>query len=155
MIIAGTGHRPNKTGGYLKPAFEALVAVARPWLEEHRPATVISGMALGWDQALAVAAIRCKIPLHAYVPCVGHPDRWPTASQEFYAKIIKRCEFVRIVHPDTYTPICMQWRNEAMVDAADTVLALWNGTPGGTANCIRYAEEKKKPIVNLWNQFKP
>lgn len=155
MTICGTGHRPNKLGGYGRPVLDRLIAVAHAWLEANRPDVVISGMALGWDQALAVAAIRLKIPTHAYIPCVGQESMWPEKSQKFYHKILERCAFQRTVHPDTFTPVCMQWRNEAMVDAADTVLALWDGSPGGTGNCIRYAKQKKKPIVNLWEAFKP
>jgi uncharacterized phage-like protein YoqJ len=44
----------------------------------------------------------------------------------------------------------MQVRNEWMVDSSDGVVALWNGTAGGTANCVRYAEKVGRPIDNLW-----
>ncbi len=40
----------------------------------------------------------------------------------------------------------MQVRNEYMVDRADLVLALWNGTPGGTGNCVRYARTRGVPV---------
>lgn len=55
MIVAGTGHRPNKLGGYGDDVFERLVALARTYLWHMEPWHVISGMALGWDQALAQA----------------------------------------------------------------------------------------------------
>jgi hypothetical protein len=32
------------------------------------------------------------------------------------------------------------------------VLAYWDGSSGGTANCIKYAEKKKKPIINLFEK---
>ena len=41
-----------------------------------------------------------------------------------------------------------------MVDRSDSIVALWNGTSGGTKNCIDYAEKKGKPIINLWERFK-
>lgn len=28
-----------------------------------------------------------------------------------------------------------------------------NGSPGGTANCIKSARERRKPIVNVWEAF--
>ena len=40
-----------------------------------------------------------------------------------------------------------------MVDNADVILALWNGTGGGTGNCIGYAEKQGKRIINLWDSF--
>ena len=52
MIICGTGHRPNKLGGYTQAAQLKLYNVAVEVLEELKPTTVISGMAIGWDQAV-------------------------------------------------------------------------------------------------------
>ena len=43
----------------------------------------------------------------------------------------------------------MQRRNEYMVDKADTLIAVWNGTSGGTANCVKYAKKKGVDIVRL------
>ena len=57
MNVAGTGHRPNKLGGYDDDIYQRLVTLAMTYLEETRPKRVISGMALGWDQALAEAAV--------------------------------------------------------------------------------------------------
>jgi len=33
------------------------------------------------------------------------------------------------------------------------MLALWDGTRGGTFNCVRYTERVGKPIVNVWDKF--
>lgn len=41
----------------------------------------------------------------------------------------------------------MQKRNEWMVDRIDELLAIYNGTPGGTKNCIDYAKKLGKPIT--------
>ena len=32
----------------------------------------------------------------------------------------------------------------------DLVLAFWDGSSGGTGNCVRYAGKVGKPIENLW-----
>lgn len=152
MTLSGTGHRPNKLGGYGTPAFEELVALASWYLRTHPADVVISGMALGWDQALAVAALRIGIPVHAFVPCEGHSSNWPDESQRYYAKILKRCAVVSIA-PVPYTPAAMMKRNKDMVDSSDVVLALWDGSAGGTGNCVRYARKAGKPIVNLWDIY--
>jgi len=47
----------------------------------------------------------------------------------------------------------MQTRNIWMVDNCDLVLALWDGSDGGTGNCIKYANKIGKPIVNLWDKY--
>lgn len=152
MIICGTGHRPNKLGGYGKPAFERLVSLSGDWLDSNRPDVVISGVALGWDQALAVAAIRRKIETHAYVPCEGHSNIWPEESRRYYEKILRKCAVVRIA-PVAYSAKAMMDRNKDMVDAADLVLAIWDGSSGGTGNCVRYGEKQHKELVNLWDRF--
>ncbi len=41
-------------------------------------------------------------------------------------------------------------RNERMVDDGDKILALHNGSRGGTWNCIHYAEKMARPIHNAW-----
>lgn len=154
MTVSGTGHRPDKLGGYSKPAFEGLVDLASWWLQRNPVDHVISGMALGWDQALAVAAIRLDIPVCAYVPFEGQESRWPESSQTYYRKILRKCHHISIICEGGYSREAMQIRNERMVDDSDVVLALWDGSSGGTGNCIRYATRTKAEIVNLWDVYK-
>jgi nucleoside 2-deoxyribosyltransferase len=40
-----------------------------------------------------------------------------------------------------------------MVDNCDTVVAVWNGTSGGTKNCIDYAKKQNKPVANLYKSY--
>lgn len=153
MKVAGTGHRPDKLGGYTPEVMENLVKVAEDYLRKFEEIpVVISGMALGWDQALAQAAINCNCPLHAYVPFAGQEKAWPIESQKYYNKLLEKAAIVHICSAGPYEPWKMQKRNVLMVDHCDILLAMYNGTAGGTENCIKYAQLKKKPVVNLWNQ---
>lgn len=43
----------------------------------------------------------------------------------------------------------MQKRNEYMVDLADIVIAVWDGSASGTGNCVRYAERCGKQIIQI------
>lgn len=152
MIVCGTGHRPDKLGGYTDDVFEDLVWEATEWLKANQPRLVISGGALGWDQALAQAAIDLGIELTLALPFPGFEDRWPQASKNKLYGMMNQAN-VHYVCAEGYAGWKMQERNKWMVDHADVVLALWNGTPGGTSNCVKYAESKKKPIVNLWESY--
>lgn len=153
MIICGTGHRPNKLGGYSDEAFGRLERTAYNWLHMHLPTTVISGGALGWDQALATAAYHHGIDYVMALPFPGFEDRWPAESKaKLYALMHTAKEVVFVCEPG-YAGWKMQKRNEWMVDKADTVLALWDGSSGGTGNCINYANKVKKPIINLWDKY--
>ena len=46
---------------------------------------------------------------------------------------------------------CMLRRNRAMVDAAELVITVYDGEPGGgTAATVRYAERRGKRLLRLW-----
>lgn len=49
----------------------------------------------------------------------------------------------------TYKPYLMQVRNEYMVNLTEKVIAVWDGTSGGTANCVEYAKKKNKEIIMI------
>ena len=153
MIVAGTGHRPNKLGGYTRDARTRLFNTAIKSLEHLQPTKLISGMALGWDQALARACVELNIPFIAAVPFAGQETVWPAASQRAYHELCEAASDFIIVSPGGYSAAKMQIRNEWMVDHCDRVLALWDGSPGGTRNCVDYAKTVNKPISNAWKCF--
>lgn len=155
MIIAGTGHRPTKIAlgsrnAYDLVVYERLVALATNALIRLAPTTVISGMALGWDTALADAALDLRIPLWAYVPFTGQEGKWIPESQAKFHAILSRAARVEICSPGGYAASKMQVRNIRMVDDCNLLLALWDGSRGGTGNCVEYAQKAHRRIVNLW-----
>jgi uncharacterized phage-like protein YoqJ len=153
MIICGTGHRPDKLGGYSVEVEDKLMLLARDWIIAYKPELVISGGALGWDQALAWAAHYTNTSYTMALPFKGFECKWPQASMNKLHDLMRNASNVYYVCDDGYAPWKMQERNEWMVDHAEQVLALWNGTSGGTANCIKYAEKVGKPIINLWDTW--
>ncbi len=153
MIIAGTGHRPDKIGGYSDKAHELLIVVALKMIEKLKPTKIITGMALGWDMALADAAICEGIPFIAAIPFRGQERLWPTVSKKKYNNLLYLAEKVECVSEGGYSAEKMTIRNMWMVNNCDKVLALWNGTKGGTNNCVSYAVLQNKPIENCWPVF--
>lgn len=156
-IVAATGHRPEKLGGYDNKTRLALGGLATEWLATHAPSKVIVGMALGWDQAVAEAALSLGIPFIAAVPFEGQEKRWPEEAQARYTRLLNAAEIISVIVPG---PVygrqvngAMQARNEWMVDRADQMLALWDGSWGGTFNCLEYARKRGVPITNLWERF--
>lgn len=158
MIVAATGHRPEKLGGYDEKTRRALGALATEWLHYARPDKVISGMALGWDQAVAAACVVLGIPFIAAVPFEGQDRKWPQPARERYWRLIEKSESVEIMNPTNPlhmfdVPRMMQLRNEWMVDRANKMLALWDGSWGGTFNCLEYARKKGVEVENLWAKW--
>jgi uncharacterized phage-like protein YoqJ len=144
LIVAGTGHRPNKIvvgklNGYDKAVQALLEQVAARCLRKLKPDLVVSGMALGWDMALAAAALANGIEFDAYVPFGGQESKWPKQSQMRYRTYLTYARQIVVCSEGGYSAKAMQVRNERMVDVCDVLVALWDGSSGGTANCLYYA----------------
>lgn len=151
LIVAGTGHRPNKLGGYEWNSIQqGILERTTEELLRLKPSLVVSGMALGFDQILACIALEHKIPLLAAVPFRGQEQAWPEDSQRYYRNILADAAEVVYVCDGGYAPNKMQRRNEWMVDNCDLLLACWDGSPGGTGNCIRYATKVGRAMTNVW-----
>ncbi len=157
MIIAATGHRPKKLApreiAYSKHVRERLTHLATAYLKREKPSEVISGMAPGWDTAVAIASLDLKIPLIVAVPFKGQESRWSEYDKGMYDLILRLAANVFIVSPGGYEPQKMQLRNIWMTDRCHKLVALWDGSNGGTRNCIAYAEEKGVPFDNLWSSW--
>jgi uncharacterized phage-like protein YoqJ len=164
--FCGTGHRPDKLGSYHK--LEQSERVIVPQLVNYLQAfhslfadspedkiLVISGMAQGWDTWLALAALESGIcHLMVSIPCIGQESPWPPKAQERHRFIVSQADQVVIVC-ENYDYDSMSLRNEYMVDESELVLAMWNGTRGGTGNCIDYCNEVGRPYINFWEQLAP
>lgn len=170
--IALTGHRPSKLlpeGEKWDLSHPLIVnygkAIRRELLKQagfntdtqtwdmEQPVQLISGMALGIDTIGALVLIRLKTQfpdlffLECAIPCAKHESLWPQSEQKRYHEILEKADDVTHVSKKTYDNTCMQRRNEYMVDEADVILAVWDGSKSGTGNCVVYALEKGKPIT--------
>lgn len=158
MIVAFTGHRPNKFGGY-SPSNRIRARVAGAvtgWLEAKRSScelSCITGMAQGFDQWATYACLDLGIPYTAVIPFSGQELLWPEPAQRWYQYLLKNAVHIENLRPGGLghcdAAFALQKRNEWMVDRCDLLLAAWDGTDGGTANCVHYAESVKRPIERL------
>jgi uncharacterized phage-like protein YoqJ len=141
LIVAFTGHRPDKLGGYGPSPLQEWVRLRiRSKLETLRPSGVISGMALGVDTWAAEEAFLLGIPFVAAVPFKGQEARWPPESQARYRDLLARTFRTVYVSEPPYSVAKMQIRNQWMVDHCGKLIAVWDGSSGGTGNCVHYAE---------------
>lgn len=157
---AVTGHRPDKlftSFPYSMENYEKLRKFAQMVVQQlPKDAVVISGMALGWDMAIAEACTDLGIPFIAYVPCRGQEnvwrdDRW---KSKYHALLALAME-VKILE-EKYTYGCMNRRNAAMSDDCDELISLWNGDlKGGTFDCIKYhtTTHPHKKVTNFWKAW--
>ena len=156
FFVAFTGHRPDKIGGY-NPKSEKRI-----WVREQIQAQlerglakhgeklwVITGGALGVDQDAAEIAHEMGIPFSVFIPCAEQEAMWPReAKNRYYQMLEVASEIVEVgKKPYTEDKFCMQRRNMEMVDCADIVIAVWDGSDGGTKNAVAYAEESGVKII--------
>lgn len=129
----------NKQWTKLKNKFKEL-------LVENICDEAITGMALGVDTVFALVVLELKeegydIKLHCAIPCKNHSCKWSKESVDLYNDILSKADTVKLVSDEEYKLWLMQKRNEYMVDLADKVIAVWDGSKGGPGNCVRYAEK--------------
>ena len=157
MIICGTGHRPDKLYGYdlNDSRYVEMAKRIKQVIFDEECTHIISGGALGFDTVLALAAIGIRnkylpeLIVEIAVPCRNHDSRWIQSSRNTYKWILDNSNIVTLVNDLPYSPYLMQLRNEYMVNKANQVMACWNGSPGGTANCIAYAKQVNKKVIYI------
>jgi uncharacterized phage-like protein YoqJ len=147
MIYAGTGHRIEKI-----PSIFALRTVLYQWFVNVSPDAFVCGLANGFDLIAGDLALDLSIPVIGALPWTTQKPR--KADREVFARILRYAEEVYpVTEAESYPGKWVyQRRNEWMVDEADAVVTFWDGTAGGTKNCLDYAGYKEKPIENLYEQ---
>ena len=160
ITMTVTGHRPTKLGGYSLPSYKKLNDFSKIMIglyqKEFLPIklNVNVGMALGWDMAVARACLSLKVPYTAYIPFEGQERYWDRKYRDEYRDILKGARKVINTDPGKFSIAKkMQIRNQRMVDDCSLVLALWDGTPSGTRNCINYANSLKIGVHNRWDMW--
>lgn len=156
MKICVTGHRPNKLYGYdlSDSRWQQLKEQFKEILRENNCDEAITGMALGIDTIFALAVLELResgypIKLHCAIPCKKQDKFWPEENRILYKTILENADTVKLVSNEEYKPWVMQKRNEYMVDLADKVIAVWDGSKSGTGNCVKYAKQVGKVVIRI------
>lgn len=138
-----TGHRPEKLR--LDEAdVRTILGNAIDSAITNGFVTFISGMARGVDIWAAEIVLERKKnnPDIRLICALPHPDfecSWRDSWQQRYKEIIARADWVKTICP-AFSMASYQRRNEWMVDHSALVIAIYNGTLGGTRNTLDYAE---------------
>lgn len=148
LVVAVTGHRPDKLGGYdtPNPLYDIVVKGLVSAFELYKPAYVITGMALGVDQWAAEICINMEIPFVAALPFRNQDQKWLPKSKAKFHWLLSKASHQYVICDGDYEPWKMQERNKWMINSCHLVVAVWNGTTGGTANCLGYAHSMNKQV---------
>ena len=173
--VCFTGPRPSKLGGYDLNSYMNFIILQRvincleSLLDKSNHCYYfIVGGALGFDTICAITVLDLKekykdrIKLEVAVPFKDQSIVWKSKEDiTRYNYILENADKVTYVDTlaqyDTKTTISgkyhvakLQKRNEYMVDNSSVVITWYNGSGGGTDNCLRYAKRHDKTIINLY-----
>ena len=157
-VACFTGHRPNKLKGYEaqdnKDLLWRIYYACVDLIENKDVSTFINGLALGVDMWSAKIVIKLKekyphIKLISAIPCRNHSCKWKKQDIDICQEICDKSDEVVLVTEEDYKPYLMQVRNEWMVNKSDYVVAVWDGTKGGTGNCVNFSIKQNKQIIRI------
>ncbi len=145
-----TGHRPDKIRNDEIKVRERLrmeiISVAKKGID-----TFITGMAPGVDTWAALEVLDLKasgIDLHLVcaVPFPGVEKNRSEELKEMFSKITDASDRIDFICPG-YRAWCFKARNRWMVDHASRVIAVFNGSAGGTEQTLKMAEKSGRKIT--------
>ena len=154
-----TGHRPEKLPWgkneadrrcvWLKKKLRDAVEAAYEDGKRH----FICGMARGCDFYFAEIVLELReqyadITLEAAIPCAEQSVSWARSQRERWDDLVKQCD-IQTVLQEHYTSGCMLRRNRYMVDHSSLVIAVYDGSNGGTRRTLEYALTQKVPFIDI------
>lgn len=159
QVCCFTGHRPTKLPWGTRESDPRCldlktriydVADALYWSGIRH---FICGMAMGTDTYFCEAVLRLKkehpeITLEAAIPCRTQADGWNSESRLRYEELLSHCTHITVLQ-ETYAPGCMQRRNQYMISRSSVLVAVYNGSSGGTRDTVRRAEREGLEVIAL------
>ena len=153
-----TGHRPTKLPWGYNENNERCVLLKEK-LYDITEAVYLSGvrhficgMAMGCDLYFCeiLTVLRKKytdIIIEAAIPCETQASGWRKSERERYEKLVAECD-VKTMVSRVRTYDCMMKRNKYMVDNSSVLIAVFDGTMGGTMNTVIYAKQQGLEIID-------
>lgn len=149
-VCCFTGHRPEKcrlTEQEIRILLkeQILKAVSKGYTD------FISGMAPGVDvwAAAEVLALRNEghpVRLICALPYPGFPNKGTETERQWCERMICEADAKEVICP-RYLPGCFLARDRWMVDNSSLVIAVFNGSGGGTAFTVNYAKERGREVT--------
>lgn len=152
-ICCFTGHREIDEN--LLPYLNEVLRPILAKLIEGGVTTFRAGGARGFDSYAAMNVVILKkqsypdVKLHLCLPCPDQADRWRKSDKNIYQQILGECDSYTYAEP-YYTRGCMHKRNRQLVDGADFCIAYYDGSSGGTAYTVDYAESHGVSVINVY-----
>jgi hypothetical protein len=118
------------------------------------PLVGMTSLAAGADQLFAQIVLDIGGRLRAVIPSRDYPSTFSTGQElRRYTELLEVAEVSRLDYA-TASEHAYLAAGEAVADAADCLLAVWDGQAsrglGGTADVVAYARRAGKPVTVIW-----
>lgn len=154
-----TGHRPQKLSYGFDEQNELCLRLKKRLNEDIAKKiltgvdTFLCGMAMGTDIWCGEIVMKLKeqfphIRLIACIPHIGQEKSWNEDYKKRYARLLEAADD-SVIFYDQYVRGCMQKRNRYMADNSAHMIAVYNGSAGGTQTTVEYAKKKGLDIIIL------
>ena len=154
-----TGHRPNKLPWRNDESDPRCVAL------KERISDILSalysggirhficGMAVGCDTYFAEAVFKLRnehddVTVEAALPFEGQANNWTVYQRARYFHDVSACDYETLLQKE-YTRDCYLNRNRYMVDNSSVLVAVYDGSRGGTMHTVNYAMKRGLEIIRL------
>ena len=143
MIVAVTGRRDLEgKDDWVRSEMDRIVT-------KTTPTAMISGMAQGADMLWAQSAEANSVPLIAHCPFPQQARSWVQQDQDERERLLKYAQDVSFAG-EFFDKKFYFVRNTTMMEAADTVVAVWGkDEKGGTWDAVKKARKLKKTIIHV------
>ncbi len=154
--VAFTGHRPEAFKPYNEDNAEIINIKQRLFNQIEKAISqgycyFVGGGARGTDIWMGEAVLELKksYPYIKLVTVIPHEEQsapWSKRWQERYDKLMEESDMVTVISPE-FSYASYHKRNRFLVDHASLLIAVYNGTKGGTKSTLDYATKKEKQII--------
>lgn len=152
-----TGHRPEKLPWGIEEADARCIALKKTLgetvasLYQDGMRNFLCGMARGCDMYFAEAVLALgkeDAALVAVIPYAEQSRAWPAGERLRWRRLVESAQ-ERVLLQEEYSAGCFQRRNQYMVDHSALLLAVYDGTAGGTRQTIQYAMRRHVPFLDI------
>jgi uncharacterized phage-like protein YoqJ len=166
VVVCGLGMRPEYITHLGKSIYypdkaewyqhmdKQLTDMLRKWLERYPVKEVISSLALGFETALAEAALKCHLPYHAVLPFDHLPEKWSPEHKTRFQNLLAKATTTYTISPGPYKP----WKQATAllyrVSKSDIVLTLWDGQEKHIKAALAVVKKEGKEAINVWDSWK-
>lgn len=150
--VIAAGHRPDRLEGYTDQAWDSISQFALDAIRQRQGKidVVYTGMAQGWEMAVAHACAALGIPFVVMAAFSDQEKFWSGTAQDRYRRLLEKAQEAITVSPGPYSPEKTREKDKLLLANGDVLLALWNGDVGGTERIIREANSRGIIVANLW-----